>query len=211
MAWAERRRWAPFDDLGAQLAHADATAPALDLGCGPGLWLPHIRAAGLRPLGLEPDPVRALEAARHAPVVVGDGARLPLADSSVGLVWSLHVLHHLDDPPKVLREVRRVLRPGGRLLLAESVEDSPVIRWARDLWPQWEGVPVRSRFRAAELADMVSGAGLEIVEYRHHSPVSFAALVLPHGGQALWSGLRWCERRLPGGRGAYVDCVAGVP
>jgi len=91
------------------------------------------------------------------------------------------------------------------------VEDSPPIRLARTVWPAWEGVPVRSRFHAADLAAMVGGAGLEIVEFRHHSPLSFAALVLPRGGRWLWDGLRGVERRLPGlGRrwGAYVDCVA---
>ncbi len=209
-SWRQRRRLAPFVDLEAKLRAWDGTSTVLDLGCGPGLWLPRIVADGHRPVGVEPDPARAHEAGRHAPVVVAEGAHLPMADATVGLVWCLHVLHHLEHPRSVLAEARRVLRPGGQLLLAESVEDNPAIRLGRDLWPQWEGVPVRSRFRAAELADMVTSAGFEIVDYHQHSPLSFAALVLPVGGRPLWSTLRWLERRLPRGldrAGAYVDCT----
>lgn len=213
-AWGQRRRLIPFAELEAELDAGPGGAPVLDLGCGVGFWLYRMAAAGLRPVGVERDGERARAAGRRAPVVVGEGASLPLGDARVATVWCLHVLHHLDQPSAVLAEVRRVLRPGGRLLLAESVEDNPAIRLARTLWPQWEGVPVRSRFSAAELAEMIAGAGLEIVGYRHHTPLSFAGLVPPRGGRPLWSALRWVERHL-GGRldrwGAYVDCVARAP
>ncbi|MGI9032717.1 MAG: class I SAM-dependent methyltransferase [Acidimicrobiales bacterium] len=212
--WSQWRRLAPFVDLEVELTGAGTSDPVLDLGCGNGFWLPRIATAGLRPVGIEPDPARAGVAGRLAPVAVGEGAWLPLGDSTVGTVWCLHVLHHLEDPAAVLTEIARVLRPGGRLLLAESVEDNPAIRMARTLWPSWEGVPVRARFSAAELAAMVGDAGLQIVEYRHHSPLSFVGLVPPRGGRPLWSSLRWLERRY--GRrldrwGAYVDCVALAP
>jgi SAM-dependent methyltransferase len=212
--WNQRRRLAPFADLEAGLRSWHDEGPVLDLGCGPGLWLARIESAGHGAVGLEPDRRNAATAGRQAPVVVADAASIPLRDAAVGLVWCLHILHHLASPGAVLAEVGRILRPGGQLLLAESVEDSPVIRLARDRWPQWEGVPVRSRFRASELAAVVAGAGLEVVSFRQHSPLSPAALVLPHGGGALWSGLRRLEARYPeraARRGAYVDVVARRP
>jgi SAM-dependent methyltransferase len=207
--WAERRRLAPFADLEAALG--GGRSPVLDLGCGRGFWLRRIASAGLQVVGVEPDPARARMAGAVAPVVVAAGANLPLADASVGTVWCLHVLHHLDEPAAVLAEVRRVLRPDGRLLLAESVEDNPAIRLARTLWPSWEGVPVRARFSAAELAGMVAGAGLRTVELRQHTPLSFLGLVPPRGGEPIWSALRGVERAARGRLdrwGAYVDCVA---
>ncbi|HEX3540139.1 MAG TPA: class I SAM-dependent methyltransferase [Acidimicrobiales bacterium] len=212
--WDEQRRLAPFSDLEAQLRGSAVDGPVLDLGCGPGLWLARIEAAGHVAVGVEPDRSRAAAAYRSAPVAVADAAAIPFGDATVGLVWCLHVLHHVVNPSTVLAEVFRVLRPGGRLLLAESVEDSPLIRLARNRWPQWEGVPVRSRFRAAELTRLVAGTGLDVVSYRQHGPVSPAALVVRRGGQPLWTALRWLEGRVPDRSarlGAYVDVVARRP
>ncbi|HEX3394747.1 MAG TPA: class I SAM-dependent methyltransferase [Acidimicrobiales bacterium] len=203
-------RTAPFERMENELVRL-ASGPVLDLGCGSGFWLPRIRAHGLAAVGVEENRDRAREAAGLAPVVVGDGTRIPLADASVGAVWCLHVLHHLALPGAALAEARRVLRPGGHLFLVESVDDSPVLRLARRVAPQWEGVPVRSRFRADALMDMVTGAGFAVIERRHHSPISFVALALPVGGHALWRRLQSAEQRLPGHLhrwGAHLDCIA---
>jgi len=203
-------RTAPFERMETELARL-AGGTVLDLGCGAGFWLPRIQAHGLVAVGIEEDDARAREAGTLAPVVVGDGTRLPLADASVGAVWCLHVLHHLARPASALAEARRVLRPGGHLFLVESVDDNPALRLARRVAPHWEGIPVRSRFRAHGLMDMVRGAGFEVVDLRHHSPISFLALALPVGGHAVWRFLQAIERRLPGDLdrwGAHLDCVA---
>lgn len=87
------------------------SGPLLDVGCGIGGNLPVLseRAAVL---GCE----IALSAARQAvgkgPVVVADGAHLPLATGSVGGAVCTEVLEHVDDPGLVLAEIARVLRPG---------------------------------------------------------------------------------------------------
>ena len=47
-------------------------------------------------------------------------------------------------------------------MLIETCDDSPLMRVARTLWPQWESVPVRSRFRFAELVADVRGAGFKV-------------------------------------------------
>ncbi|HEX7275879.1 MAG TPA: class I SAM-dependent methyltransferase [Acidimicrobiales bacterium] len=196
----------------ARLGPADA--PVLDLGCGRGYWLRRMAKAGLSPVGIEYDPVRAAEAVRQAPAAAGDAARLPLRTASVGLVWSIHVLHHLPDPPVVLAEITRVLRPGGHLILAETVEDHPVIRLGRAVHPHWDGVGVHSRFRAAALLALVAGAGFEVVASRQHSLVSFAAWALPVGDRRAWSALLRVERRLPVGLsrwGAHLEVVARRP
>jgi len=190
------------------------SGPVLDLGCGRGYWLRRMVKAGLTPVGIEYDPSRAAEAALQAPVAAGDAARLPLRTGSVGLIWSLHVLHHLSDPRAVLAEVRRVLRPGGHLILAETVEDHPLIRLGRAVHPHWDGVGVHSRFRASTLFGLLADSGLEVVDFRQHSLVSFAAWALPVGDRRVWSALLRIESRLPVGAnrwGAHLEVVVRRP
>lgn len=189
--------------------------PVLDLGCGRGYWMEHLGRLGAAAIGVEHDPARAAQAGRFGPVVAGDAARLPLAGASVGLAWCMHVLHHLPDPAGALAEARRVLRPGGTLILAETVEDNPLLRAGRRLHDSWDGVGIHAHFTAGALLDQVAGAGLEVVEHRQHSLVSFAAWALPAGFDRLaWHALAGLEARLPASLsrwGAHLECVARRP
>jgi SAM-dependent methyltransferase len=93
----------------------------LDLGCGDGTFTAAIAAAGARPVGVEVAQAALARArARHpgldfrlAPL---DG-ELPLAEADVDLVWATEVIEHVADTARWLHEIRRVLRPGGRLLI----------------------------------------------------------------------------------------------
>jgi SAM-dependent methyltransferase len=203
-AWLEER-----------LDRLAGAGPVLDLGCGRGYWMEHLGRRGVPAVGVEHDPERARLAGRFGPVVAGDGARLPLAGASVGLVWCLHVLHHLPDPAGVLAEARRVLRPGGALILAETVEDNPLLRAGRRLHDSWDGVGIHARFTARSLLESVSAAGLEPVEHRQHSLLSFAAWMLPPGAdRRAWHAVSGVEARLPAGLsrwGAHLECVARRP
>ncbi|MDQ4069103.1 MAG: class I SAM-dependent methyltransferase [Actinomycetota bacterium] len=188
--------------------------PVVDVGCGRGYWMQAMAGLGPGVIGVERDLDRAAAAARHGLIVCGDAARLPLADESVAAVWSVHVLHHLPEPVRVLAEVRRVLRPGGTLVLAESVEDNPLLRLARRLHPSWDGVAVHARFTARTLLDDVTEAGLDVIEHRQHSLVSFAAWALPAAGRPAWQALERLESRLPDGVsrwGAHLECLARRP
>ena len=183
----------------------------LDVGCGRGYWLGRMAADGLRVIGVEPDVMRARVGAGHAPVAAGDGTRLPIASGAMSLVWCIHVLHHLPDPVAALAEFRRVLRPDGHLILAETVDDNPLVRAGRRVHPEWDGVHIHSRFTAAALLDLVAESGLEVVERRQHSLVSFAAWGLPAWRRPAWSALSRIEGLLPSSTsrwGAHVECVA---
>jgi SAM-dependent methyltransferase len=101
----------------------------LDLGCGVGHlvgWLTRHAPARYHGIDLSMNSVRA---ARHSTdlseVSVGDAARLPFRDASYDRVVCNGAAHHLPDLRTVLGEIRRVLRPAGRLVLHEPV-DSPV-------------------------------------------------------------------------------------
>jgi SAM-dependent methyltransferase len=102
-------------------AHVRRGDRALDLGCGDGRFTAELARAGAQPLGVEIARAAIGRArARHpeldfrlAPI---DGP-LPLGDNSFDLVWSSEVIEHVADTARWLSEVRRVLVPGGRLLV----------------------------------------------------------------------------------------------
>lgn len=198
-----------------RLDRMPVTGPVLDLGCGRGVWMERLAGRGMRPVGIERGLDRAAAAARYGPVISGDAANVPFRDAAVGLVWCTHLLHHLPDPARVLAEVRRVLRPGGALVLAETVEDNPLLRAGRRLHDSWDGVGIHARFTARSLLDDVAGAGLEPVEHRQHSLLSFAAWALPKGAdRRAWHALSALEAGLPAALsrwGAHLECVARRP
>lgn len=110
----------------------------LELGCGTGVFLPAL-AADVMPsghiVGLDHNP-GFLEEARQRVVAAGlstlvtleeaDAVRLPFPTASFDAVHVERVLMHLEDPDAALREVRRVLKPGGRFVAAEP--DSAGVR-----------------------------------------------------------------------------------
>lgn len=101
-------------------AFASAILPAgsgiLDIGCGQGLFLAALSAAGLAPTGLEPSPAAAARAAaRGLPVIAGMlGQDTGQAFDAVSMI---SVLEHLWDPAEGVRQALRALRPGGMLVL----------------------------------------------------------------------------------------------
>lgn len=95
------------------------TGVAIDIGCGTGGNTAVLRELGWRAAGVEYSPTGAeITRRRGVPVVRGDGQRLPIADGSVDLVLSTDAFEHIEDDAAVAREAFRVLRPGGRLLVA---------------------------------------------------------------------------------------------
>ena len=128
------------DGLGAHRAALIATASGdvLEIGGGTGVNLGHY-GPGVTSLTItEPEPpmVKRLEghiAARRpdARLLRAPAEDLPFADDSFDTVVSTLVLCTVDDQPRALRELRRVLRPGGRLLFIEHVrsEDPKIARW----------------------------------------------------------------------------------
>jgi ubiquinone/menaquinone biosynthesis C-methylase UbiE len=112
---------------------ADAAGRVLEIGAGTGVNLPHYGGSIESLVLTEPEPpmLRRLQssAREHAPdaqVLQATAEDLPFEDDSFDAVVSTLVLCGVDDQPRALREVRRVLRPGGRLLFIEHVRaDDP--------------------------------------------------------------------------------------
>ncbi|CAL9316470.1 2-methoxy-6-polyprenyl-1,4-benzoquinol methylase, mitochondrial [Streptomyces sp. SudanB66_2053] len=101
----------------------------LDAGCGTGRALPALRGAVGRSgvvLGADLTPAMLREAARagrdrDGALLLTDVARLPLRSSSLDAVFAAGLIAHLPEPGENLREIRRVVRPGGTLALFHPV------------------------------------------------------------------------------------------
>jgi SAM-dependent methyltransferase len=96
----------------------------LEVGCGAGTDLAYLGRHFQHVVGVdlaETGARLACGAIDHWQVkgatLVADGEALPFADGEFDLVYSFGVLHHTDDPATALREFRRVLRPGGRVVV----------------------------------------------------------------------------------------------
>ena len=104
----------------------------LDLGCGLGRQSAEMARRGHRVIGVDASH-GLLRFARSAgvPVAAANAVRLPFADGTFSVVYTIGVLHHLDSPNMQLRacnEVARVLKPGGRFLIHESNIRNPLFR-----------------------------------------------------------------------------------
>lgn len=111
----------------------------LEFGCFNGWTLPALASRAPRQiLGIDISERAIAEARRnHGNIAyfgVMDGHRLALADESVDVVVGRAILHHLDFDTAV-REVRRVLKPGGRALFVEPLRDNPVAKLIRRVTP----------------------------------------------------------------------------
>lgn len=103
----------------------------LDLGCGTGYAAPHLRErypqAPLLHLDLAPGMLRFAREQRpvtDAHYLCGDAEQLPLADASIELIWSSLAIQWCEQPERLLAELTRVLKPGGRCLLATLGPDT---------------------------------------------------------------------------------------
>lgn len=125
-----------FQEPEARALIADLGLPAgsrgLDVGCGVGLyalWLaeavgPTGGVVGIEPTAERVEEARALVGARLDPgrleLRQGDGTALDMPEAGFDWLWCGDVLHHIVETGAALSEFRRVVRPGGRIIIKES-------------------------------------------------------------------------------------------
>src|SRR6266436_6227 len=138
----------------------------LDVGCGTGANLELLARYG-KAEGVDVSP-EALAFCRERGlqnVRQGEAEHLPYADDSFDLVTALDVVEHLDDDAAGLREMRRVLRPGGRALL--------FVPASMFLWGVQDDISHHHRrYTRAELTDAIKRAGLW-VERSSYANITF--------------------------------------
>ncbi len=173
---------------------------ALELGSGTGFFLLNLMQAGVAAKGhvtdLSPGMVEA--AVRNGTGLgldvegrVADAESIPYDDASIDLVVGHAVLHHIPDVELALREVLRVLRPGGRFVFAgepTTIGDWYARRLGRVTWKATTAVthlaPLRQRWSrpAEELAESSRAAALEsVVDLHTFDPRALAATALRAG------------------------------
>lgn len=158
----------------------------LDFGCGNGAQTVHFLGTGAKIIAVDIDRgglkilrdcLRAQKRREILPVQY-DGAHLPLADAAVDLITSFEVLEHVPDESAALREVRRVLKPGGEIVF--SVPNKwwvfethgarlPLLKWNRVPFFSWLPHGIHRRFakariyRKRQIADLLQRHGFEIL------------------------------------------------
>jgi ubiquinone/menaquinone biosynthesis C-methylase UbiE len=146
-----------------------ADGSTLEVGIGTGLNLSHY-PEGLELVGLDPDLTmlvgarrRAAELGHPATLIEGDAMKLPFPDGSFDTVVATFVLCGVPDERAAVAEMSRVLKPGGRLLLADHVVATAApLRWGQRLL---EAVTVRNgEYFTRRPIDHVGGLGLDVVE-----------------------------------------------
>ena len=161
----------------------------LDVGCATGELLLAVREAGnAHIVGVEPGADAAATARQQGlDVRVGTLEDAAFTDRSVDTIIASHTLEHVPEPVETLREMHRVLRPGGALILwlpnVESVE-------ARVLGRRWIGYdPPRhlTTFGVSTLNHALTEAGFRMVEVRHEAV----------GLEWAWGFRRWLRERRP--------------
>jgi len=110
------RRW-----MSAELRDLPRDAPVLEVGCGDASFTADLAKHFSAVTAIDLSAGQIAENAQRYPAIAfrqhDVAERLPFADASFEVVWCSEVLEHLFDPRFALREMHRVLRPGGRVLI----------------------------------------------------------------------------------------------
>jgi SAM-dependent methyltransferase len=164
-------------------------ARILDAGCGSGRNMVDLQNYGeVTGIELSPPSVQAARAREVGEVVEGSVLEMPFADASFELAVSLDVIEHLQDDVGALRELRRVVAPGGRLLVTV-----PAYQW---LWSRHDVINHHHRrYNSTTLLSAAQSAG-----WRAERTTHFNSLLLP-----LAAAMRALETLDRGDKGSSLD------
>lgn len=152
----------------------------LDVGSGTGRYTPALAEAFGPVTGVEPAArmrEAALADARHRDVdyVAGSAEEIPVPDDSADYALMFLSWHHVQDKPRAVRELARVLRPGARLLLRENFSDHiPPSGWWLEYFPRGYEVDAAMFQPLHEVIATFTSAGWRVA--------SFGRVVEPSSG-----------------------------
>jgi len=153
---------------------AAASGRVLEVGVGSGLNFPLYGKQVEIVFGIDPSPRllaiarrRAAAAGIHADLLQGSATAIPLADKTVDTVVMTWTLCSIPDPLTALREMRRVLKPGGKLLFVEhGLSPEPKVeRWQHRLTPVWRHIAGGCHLDR-KMDDLIRSTGFDLTELR---------------------------------------------
>jgi SAM-dependent methyltransferase len=149
----------------------------LEIGCGAGVDLEQFANHGALPMAVDIT-LSHLELARkrlgpRANIYEAEGSALPFEKESFDYVYSHGVLHHIDEPRRVVQEIFRVLRPGGRFTIMVyaywSVQHLELRLKFKDKWKLYvenSAAPVRiDLYTASSMRSLFAPARLRFEKY----------------------------------------------
>jgi len=151
----------------------------LDVGCGHKPYEKTFFAGAAKYIGMD------YLTDRSKPDVVGSATNIPLEDSSFDTVVSTEVLEHVPDPLKALREMYRVLKPGGYLILSTPM-----------YWPRHEVPYDYFRYPYDGLLHLIKESGFELTElFNRGRSYAFIGVVIQGTQPISWKPFTWCVNR----------------
>ena len=188
--FSEARSMADGDaiQLLVEAAKADAAGRSLDVACGPGMVALAFAqvvdfAVGLDAVEAMLDRARVLQTRQfchNITWVLGEAAELPFSDASFDIATCRFAIHHMLDPSITLREMTRILRPRGRIVICGAVaSDDPARATALNAFEKMRDSSTVRFLPLAELRSLLTDSGFQIEsERKYRVPVEFEDLML---------------------------------
>ncbi|HUE17286.1 MAG TPA: class I SAM-dependent methyltransferase [Planctomycetaceae bacterium] len=183
-------------------------ARVLDVGCGRGVLLSSLADRGFEVHGFEINAAAAAAADPRASIRIGsdlEDAGYAAASFDEVIVW--HVLEHLPDPRRTLQEIGRILKPGGRLIVAVPNYSSVQARWSGAAWFHLDLPRHLFHFPLAGLRRLLVDSGFALRSEHHFSlrqnPFGWVQSALNRFGQLPRNGLYTLLKSRPGAAPAY--------
>jgi SAM-dependent methyltransferase len=174
--WFVARRNLVTDALKASLGAKSAQKPqVLDVGCGTGGTMDRLREwSCVTGLDLEPYALEFCASRGHEDLILGSATEMPFESNHFDAAVALDVLEHIPDHAAAAKDILRVLKPGGTLVVTVPAYQS-----------LWSGHDValhhQRRYRAEEMGKLLTDTGFDVVHLTYTVSLLFPAV--------------WCVRR----------------